>query len=276
MYWNIQKITLLMLEAGEIAISNFRKVQAEVKPDNSLVTDADIKIEQFLKDNLEDCSKEIYFIGEESILTENKKYFSEAMHHHCFIVDPIDGTANYANGIELWGISIGYMSRGCLLHGAIYLPKLNTLYITNESDVECYEVIDGRVGLPRVCSLPAGPSENGLLAVTQKIVKNYKINSAHPIHALSVAVYPLVHILMGRYIAYVGKLKLWDIAGAMPMLKRVGLDVYLWSGLKINDKIDNDVVHMSIENANFLSLKGMVLVCRRGDRVRIMEKFIEI
>jgi myo-inositol-1(or 4)-monophosphatase len=45
-----------------------------------------------------------------------------------WIVDPIDGTINYARGIPLWGNSIALTYRGEALCGAIYLPVFDELY----------------------------------------------------------------------------------------------------------------------------------------------------
>lgn len=62
---------------------------------------------------------EIGFIGEEKLMIKGK---------HLFIIDPIDGTTNFALGIDLFGISIAHFIDGKAGEGLIYLPVKNELY----------------------------------------------------------------------------------------------------------------------------------------------------
>ena len=52
-----------------------------------------------------------------------------------WVVDPIDGTAPYANHLPTWGISIGLMKNGAFTDGAVFLPRTAELYITSGDDV---------------------------------------------------------------------------------------------------------------------------------------------
>src|SRR5207249_11137083 len=41
---------------------------------------------------------------------------------HVWVIDPIDGTSNFASGLPLWGISIGLLERGIPVVGCIWVP----------------------------------------------------------------------------------------------------------------------------------------------------------
>jgi len=64
------------------------------------------------------------------ILTEESK------HHHMdsdylWIIDPLEGTLNYAHKLPLWAVNIGLWKNGKPIVGVVYAPKLNELYTAN-------------------------------------------------------------------------------------------------------------------------------------------------
>ena len=124
MSWNRDEIVDLLTEAGEIAKSAKRNIQREVKPDQSIVTQADRQIESVLSKRLERPDEGVYFIGEETIGEKGEDYVQNALRSEAFVVDPIDGTVPYSYGMPNWGISIGHMVNSRLTDGAVYLGTL--------------------------------------------------------------------------------------------------------------------------------------------------------
>lgn len=118
-------------KAGKLVFDSFETKHHESFKDNSgnfesLVTDVDIKSQKLIKDTLLSSSEileikqnEIGFIGEEDLTTNGR---------HLFIIDPIDGTTNFAFGIPYVCISIAYIQNGELVAGVIYNPLENILY----------------------------------------------------------------------------------------------------------------------------------------------------
>jgi len=92
--------------ADEISLARFRALDlaVETKPDRSPVTDADRAVEQALKAILAQHRPADGIIGEEfgSTGSEERKW----------IIDPIDGTANYMRGVPVWAsliaLSVGH------------------------------------------------------------------------------------------------------------------------------------------------------------------------
>jgi myo-inositol-1(or 4)-monophosphatase len=51
---------------------------------------------------------------------------------NCFVIDPIDGTINFANKLPLWGIQIACIVESEVIAAVIYLPKMNELYYASK------------------------------------------------------------------------------------------------------------------------------------------------
>ncbi len=96
-----------------------------------LVTKADIESQTCIQEaiiqgmvKLGISETEIGFIGEENGLHKKGKYM--------FAIDPIDGTTNFASGIEYFVISIGCFVDGELMYGVLYEPLTNTSYLAEK------------------------------------------------------------------------------------------------------------------------------------------------
>ncbi|HXH60185.1 MAG TPA: inositol monophosphatase family protein [Fimbriimonadaceae bacterium] len=92
-------------------------VKWETKPDGSIVTEADRAVEAFLRERI-------------AVMTPGAAVWGEEMgyeppnEHGQWLVDPIDGTSNYAYGQPLWGVTVGYFIDGRLTLGCIVCPEL--------------------------------------------------------------------------------------------------------------------------------------------------------
>ena len=89
----------LAQSADEISLSRFRALdlKVETKPDRTPVTDADKAVEERLRAMIADFSPTDAVIGEE---------FGSAAGSREWIVDPIDGTANFLRGLPIWATLI--------------------------------------------------------------------------------------------------------------------------------------------------------------------------
>lgn len=96
------------------------RVPVEVKPDDTLVTEADRLTEAFLRQELGKIAPTWSFLGEEGGLVGD-------VDAPCWVIDPIDGTTNYVRGIPFWCVSVGAVYRGECVFGAIASPPLNEI-----------------------------------------------------------------------------------------------------------------------------------------------------
>ena len=93
-------------------------ITVETKPDQSLVTSADMEGEQAFRSAVIARHPAHGVRGEELPPLNADAEF-------VWVVDPIDGTAEFAAGVPLWGTIIGLHYRGCPLVGVIDMPALN-------------------------------------------------------------------------------------------------------------------------------------------------------
>lgn len=115
--------------AGDIALSYFHKESyiTHKTSHQNLVTKADTSCQSLIKKIIvEELGKhnipenEIGFIGEEKLETKGTK--------HLFIIDPIDGTNNFASGLDYFCVSIAHVEDGMMANSCIYWPTRDILY----------------------------------------------------------------------------------------------------------------------------------------------------
>lgn len=120
----IEFLKKIVLNANKISENAF-----EVKSkgaENDLITNLDLEIENYL---INEIKKEYptFDIVSEEYNTNNK------MSDNCFIIDPIDGTINFANNLPLWGIQVACVKDGKTIASVISLPRINEFYYADET-----------------------------------------------------------------------------------------------------------------------------------------------
>ena len=111
-------------EAEKISQKHFEVHQKDDEGD--LVTNHDVEIEKYLITEIQKNYPSYTIVSEE---------FNPNNHatDNCFIIDPIDGTINFANGLPLWGIQIACRKNGTTIACVIDLPKLGEFYYADET-----------------------------------------------------------------------------------------------------------------------------------------------
>lgn len=113
--------------AGTIARSYAGRTIVERKHDDSPVTNADHAVQAAIFDAIARTYPDHAVIGEETIRRpERHATASEA--RYCWVVDPIDGTRNFARGAPLYATSIAVMESGATVAGAIYEAVSGCVY----------------------------------------------------------------------------------------------------------------------------------------------------
>lgn len=119
----------IIKDAGKIACSNFyNSFSVEEKDPNDLVTNVDKEIELFIKKSIKEKYPDSSFYGEETGYENNQS-------DHLFVIDPIDGTANFIFGVPYFSISIAEMKFNNVVNAIVYNPISNDLFYANENDV---------------------------------------------------------------------------------------------------------------------------------------------
>lgn len=109
---------LAILEsASRIALEMHGKTSVETKKDQTIVTEADRAVESFLREELAKLAPGWSFLGEEEGLSGDPDA-------PCWVIDPIDGTTNFAKDVPLWCISVGAVANNQLVFGMIAVPEI--------------------------------------------------------------------------------------------------------------------------------------------------------
>lgn len=102
---------------GDYLLQNFTNVQTVEKSDGSLVTQAD----RWADDALRQAIRQTF--PDHGVLSEEMEHIFPAT-DWCWIIDPVDGTTNFARGLPIWGISLGLLYRGTPVFGYVHIPPL--------------------------------------------------------------------------------------------------------------------------------------------------------
>ena len=243
--WSVPTIVELMLECGHIARHYFRQPGiGRLKPDQSLVTPADEAIEQALARVFDHPETGNFLLGEETVETRSDDYIDAAFRHNAWVVDPIDGTAPFVNGFEQWGTSIGLMQHGQLTEGAIFLPCRGELFISSAGQVLHAAAIGATttpaaVALKPLPRVDLEPTPGAMVALSQVAAKGFLFKAPNPVQATGCAVTGFMDLLLGRYLAYISHIKLWDLAGSLPMLMAHGYTGVFLDGQPLTATVDD-------------------------------------
>jgi len=268
--WNHDRIVELLCESGRIAFECRKQLKKSFKADESIVTQADCTIEALFTETLEDEASGVYLIGEETLSEKGEEYLAAALAGDCYVIDPIDGTAPYAHGLPHWGVSVGLMRGGRLTDGAIFLPDLNRPEITISDGVGVREGLQcgGDWEWRTLEARSDGADADAPLAISQDIARTGRVGIETPLHAIGSAVFALIGVLKRRYRAYVGLLRLWDVAGCLPLLERMGISLYHLEDSALRDlgtEVTEDHFELSATAERRWEVLGWLLACHSGD-----------
>jgi len=117
-------VAAIVREAGSIALG-FAQNGAKrwVKGDNSVVTEADMFIDGFLREKLTALDGSIGWLSEETADTPDR-----LDHERVWIVDPIDGTRAFVEGVPVWVISVALVEKGRPVFGMIFNPTRDEMF----------------------------------------------------------------------------------------------------------------------------------------------------
>jgi myo-inositol-1(or 4)-monophosphatase len=112
----------LALEAGELLRRAYGRVEAREKGPGDLVTDADLASQRLIAERLRGA------FPDHTLLAEEEGVGPDASRPWRWIVDPLDGTINFAHGFPFWSVSIALEHAGTLVAGVVHNPLSGDTY----------------------------------------------------------------------------------------------------------------------------------------------------
>ena len=219
--------TALAKRAGRILLERFEKVERiDFKSAKDVVTEVDHLSEALIIDAIR-----AEHPGDGIIAEESGEHVAAAGHAptagvgRAWVIDPLDGTINYANGIPFFCVSIALVEAGVPVVGVIHDPMRDETYAAGADGPA---TLDGRsvhASIKPALSdfvVSMALSEPGLIARARAVRKAIRVPRSMGSAALALA-----YVGNGRFDAFVqqGGLSSWDIAAAGLIAERAGATV---------------------------------------------------
>ncbi|MFB5663279.1 inositol monophosphatase family protein [Alteribacillus sp. HJP-4] len=185
-----------------------------------LVTEMDVWTEKFLTEKIKKHYPDHVMRTEEGGMHEGNSDFE-------WIIDPIDGTVNYAHGLPHFSISIGIRFKGTTVAGMVYAPKLQEMYeaikgggaYLNEKAITVSET----KALDRAVVGTGFPYDKGTDPDNNLTHFNNILPKIGGIRRLGGAALDLSQVACGRMDGYWEiKLNSWDIEAGLLILEEAG------------------------------------------------------
>ncbi|NCW11662.1 MAG: inositol monophosphatase [Chitinophagia bacterium] len=187
---------------------------------NDLVTEADHASEKAIFSVIQNNHPDHFILSEETGAMPTASTTK-------WIIDPIDGTINFANGIPICCVSIGVEQEGKMILGAVYNPFMNEMFIAergkgatlNDQKIQ----VSNKSDLLSSCLVTGFPyqyldTENGPLQIFEKLIRK-----AIPVRRLGSAALDLCWTAAGRFDGfYEHKLQAWDSAAGFLIVEEAG------------------------------------------------------
>ncbi|MGB3492039.1 MAG: inositol monophosphatase family protein [Elainellaceae cyanobacterium] len=204
---------------GKQLLEDFGTVSADEKADGSLVTRSDRWADGELRHAIQTA------FPDHGVLTEEVEHIFPDT-EWCWIIDPIDGTTNFARGIPAWGVSLGLLYRGTPVFGYVYFPPLNQSfwgYWPGHSGIECPSgaFLNGKP----IYASSDEPSKNQLFSLCAR--STAVLNQPEPfpckVRMMGVATYNVLMVAAGIALGGVEATpKIWDIAAVWAIAQAAG------------------------------------------------------
>ena len=221
----INIISRACMKASKSLIRDFGEIenlQVSAKGPGDFVSSADKRTEKIIIDELQKAHPDFGIITEESgiINKSNKK--------NRWIIDPIDGTMNFLNGIPQFAISIGYEEEEDIVCGIIFDPIKNEMFSAEKGNGAYLNNSRIRVSnkkkLKDSLLVTGGPKKSS--KIKEKIysefieISNY-VNS--PVRKFGSAALDMAYVASGRFDGFWQReLNYWDVAAGIIICKEAG------------------------------------------------------
>ena len=253
---NINVMVKACRKAAKTLIRDFGEIenlQVSLKGPGDFVTASDKKVEKILIDELQKARPNYSILSEEIGKINNDESFK-------WIIDPIDGTANFLHGIPHFAISIGLEHDGEIICGIIYDPIKDEMFVAekgNGSYLNNQRIrVSARSKLENCIIFTGGPKIG--VKNRELFLKEYNnVSSKVPtsIRKLGSASLDMAYVAAGRCDGFWQRdLKYWDIAAGIILVRESGGFVTDFKGEKgyiqnktilvTNSKINNEMIEI--------------------------------
>ncbi len=219
------------ITAGQILLDYYGKVSAREKGPGDLVTDADSASQRSIAATIQ------AEFPDHTLLAEEDGVVADPDNPWRWIVDPLDGTVNFAHGFPFWSVSIALEHAGKLVVGVVYNPMTRQMFAASRGNgATC----DGRpIQVSRTSSLGASlistgwPTAFAADSARQLALLNRFATGTHSVRRTGSAALNLAHIAAGHFeVFYATSIRAWDVAAGVVLVTEAGGQVSSLDGRK--------------------------------------------
>ena len=252
----INIITKACMKASRSLIRDFGEIenlQVSSKGPGDFVTSADKRTEKMIIEELQKAHPDY------GIITEESGIINKANTNNRWIIDPIDGTTNFLNGIPQFAISIGYEEENEIKCGVILDPIKNEMFCAEKGNGSYLNNSRIRVSnkkkLKDALLATGGPRQSS--KIKKEIFSEFiKVSNSvlSPVRKFGSAALDVAYVACGRFDGYWQReLNYWDIAAGIIILKEAGGFVNFFekddeAPLKRNILASNSNIHDELSN----------------------------
>ena len=224
---NSPQINLIIkacMKASRSLIRDFgelEKLQVSSKSPGDFVSSADKRTEKILIEELQRANPDY------GIITEETGIINKSNIKNRWIIDPIDGTMNFLNGIPQFAISVAYEVEGEIVCGVIFNPIMNEMFCAEKGNgayLNNFRIrVSNKKKIEDAMIVTGGPKK--ISKIKDKIFSEYinVSNGVSNVRKFGSAALDVAYVACGRFDGYWQReLNYWDIAAGIIILKEAG------------------------------------------------------
>jgi myo-inositol-1(or 4)-monophosphatase len=218
--------------AGQRAMEEINFIKATVKNATELVTQADTRCQQIIIDRIKETYPDHGFIAEEGAGGKLFKQPPRGAEPVWWLIDPIDGTNNFAHRMLFFTVSIAAMYQGRPVVGVVFEPATDSMFTAvkdGEAQLNGRRITASTDKMDEFSSIGLDSHfEGGISAWAAEVIKRTRFR------VLGSAALQFAYVASGGLIASIERdNKLWDFAAGALIAEAAGAVISDWQGGKI-------------------------------------------
>ncbi len=216
----LEQMKQVVLKAAEIIPGSFDEEVIDKTGKANYATEYDLKVQETLYRELRKLVPEATMIGEEDIGEENH------LGDKAFIIDPIDGTINFARNMRMSTISVAYAEGGNIIAGVVYNPYSGEMFAAAKGEgatLNGKKIAVAEKPLSQaLVFMGAAPYYEEMISKTFRIAEQF-LRIGHDIRRFGTAAYEMCCVACGRAdVMFEVILSPWDFGAARLILEESG------------------------------------------------------
>ncbi len=197
--------------AGKRLLGWFGNTEVQMKADGTTLTEADTSVDAFI------CAEiQTHFPGN-MIISEELYHSHHTDNAHIWVIDPLDGSTNFSQGLPLWGVSIALLEHGQPAMAVMYFPVF---------DILCHATAgEGAFenSRPMLARRPAEIAHHSIFTCSAGAAQVYCPRLRAKRRTFGSTIYELCLVARGQALfSIVSEPKIWDLAAAWLLIEEAG------------------------------------------------------